>query len=613
MKRIKYRPFCILAFLITLNIAAFGQKKFEGYSLILEADNSSACAIRFLPAENDGRSVQVFLAGTNQQTPATGLTGCDNAVVQGNRASINEYAKWCFQGQENLYDIKLSNGTTYLWYPLDKNAGTYNVEDFRPVMRTSGSAPQYVFSTPADYTATIRNALAFIASRQGGTLYFPDGDYIVGTTDGNTRDPRYEAITLPWGTNIVGASSNYSIPTTNLPMRKSATRIRLRHPNQTIFRIGGCTNEVTVRSIELLGNSALFGEAPRNSTGNYGIEALGKWSIDPVTKERTANQSQFFRFENVVFQNLDTGIIVRNANWANCDNATQMCNQWQFDNVRVDHSFFINNKTGIFIDTFNTDWKITNSQFNYLEAIAPGIGIHIRRGAAILIDQTFGGGYNEDTLRGGTFLYIDSVGSITVLSSSSERSRRSIYTAAASSATSQMMTVIGSVFGDKIELNGRMNYISTGNHYFAKTIQAEPNVTITSTGDRFCYDPLTFGGYCKDAAGKPVSQPGFDRGRVMFRTGRLPEGAGENRIGRQPNFFGYDVEIGDGFLQFDPNISFRDIIAFTTPGEGGPRVKDGAFVYCKDCRKNTSGICTQGQPGTDGAFAKRINGQWRCD
>ena len=66
-------------------------------------------------------------------------------------------------------------------------------------------------------------------------------------------------------------------------------------------------------------------------------------------------------------------------------------------------------------------------------------------------------------------------------------------------------------------------------------------------------------------------------------------------------------------MQYDPNITFVDIVALAAPIETGSRVKDGAIVYCKDCKKSSSGICTQGQSGTDGAFAKRINYQWRCD
>ena len=113
--------------------------------------------------------------------------------------------------------------------------------------------------------------------------------------------------------------------------------------------------------------------------------------------------------------------------------------------------------------------------------------------------------------------------------------------------------------------------------------------------------------------GNVVNAPGFNGGRVMFRTGRPPEGTGKNRIDRQPNFFGYDVEINKGLLQYDPEITFRDIMAMAAQTDAGTRVKDGAILYCKDCKKNNSGICTQGQAGVDGAFAKRINSQWRCD
>jgi len=317
----------------------------------------------------------------------------------------------------------------------------------------------------------------------------------------------------------------------------------------------------------------------------------------------------------VVFQNFDTGIVLHNLNKENCKPAEQMCNQWQFDNVRVDHGIFINNNTGISIDTFNTDWTIANSQFNYLEANAPGIGIHVKRGAAILIENTFGGGYDYDRLIGGTFLQVESVGSITLVSVSSERSRRSIYTAAATTASSQMMTVIGSVFNDLIELNGRMNFASFGNRYFGSTMKTAPQVVVNSVGDKFCHDPLTFPGHCTDrvGGGNPVNRPGFNGGTIMFRSGRLPEGQGRDLIDREPNYFGYDVEIGKGLVQFDPNISFADLAGLVNPPNGSSRVKDGAIVYCKDCRKTAAGVCSQGQAGTDGAFAKRINNQWRCD
>jgi hypothetical protein len=130
-------------------------------------------------------------------------------------------------------------------------------------------------------------------------------------------------------------------------------------------------------------------------------------------------------------------------------------------------------------------------------------------------------------------------------------------------------------------------------------------------GDRFCYDPRILPGRCKDDAGQTILSPSYVGGRVMFQTGRLPEGTGPERIEGKPNIFGYDLEMRDGLIQHDPNITFADITKWAK-GEGGrPQVRDGATAYCKDCRRG--GECIQGTAGRDGAFAKRINGRWMCD
>ncbi len=584
------------------------QNRFEGYSLTVDADSSDVCPVRWLSSVGEGNAIDVYISGTNQRTPAVGLAACQGSEVRsGNHVLPNGEGKWCFSGAEPFYDIKLRNNMTYLWYPITRTAGFYNVKDFRPVTRTPGPTPQYVFNDPADYTRTIRNAVAFIASRQGGTLQFPDGDYVVGTTDGNTRDPQYQAITLPSGIIIEGASSNSSLTTTNLPIKTSSTRIRLRNTNQTIFRIGGCTEQVAVRNIELLGNSALYGEQPRDATGNYGIEGVGKWTIRPADKPNT---SQIFTFENITFQNLDRGIYVHNANDERCNASEQNCSSWQFDYVKVDHGIFLTNRTAIWIDTFNTDWKITNSLFYYIAAMAPGDGIHVKKAGTMLVEQSFGGGNDYGGGIGGTFIHIDTIGSLTVINSGSERGRRSLYMNPAGATTSVMLNVIGSIFDDPVELNGRVNYISSGNFYGAKTIKADPSVMITSNGDRFCYDPTVLPGRCRDQSGASVSNPGFGGGRIMFQTGRPGEGSGNDRIEGRANYFGYNVQIGDGLMQFDPNIGYRDITNWVTDPTR-PRLSDGALVYCKDCRRG--GVCSQGTAGVDGAFAKRINGKWLCD
>ena len=604
----------LVAGFLTLCGGIYGQNRFEGYSLTVEANNDGLCPLRYLPGANNGNSLEVYIAGTRQSVKAINLKACDGSEVRQSSVFADGLGRWCFSGPEPFYDIKLKNGVTYLWYALTKESGTYNVKDFRPVTRTAGPNPQYVFSEPADYTTTIKNAIAFIAAREGGTLRFPDGDYIVGTTDGRTRDPNYEAITLPSGIIIEGSSGNWSVPSSNLPFRHSPTRIRLKNDNQSIFRIGGCTNRVTIRQLELLGNTAVYDETLTGSNaGTIGVEALGKWVIDPVSKQQSANSSQFINFENLTFQSFEKGIYVHNANEGSCKPAEQGCDWWQFDYVRVDHVLFANNRTGIWMNTFNTDWHIRNSFFGYAASNGPGDGIRIQKGASIMIEQTFGGGYNYSSAIGGTFLNIDYVANLTVLNSSSENGQRSIYTNPAGAVSDTTITVINSAFGDPIELRGRLNYVSTGSLYQAKTITADPTVTITSTGDRFCYDPYTAPGRCTDTAGRNVARPNFSGGRIMFQTGSVANSSGKaaDNIEGRPNLFGYNVEIRDGLMQYDPNVNFRLINAWASGADGRPPVKDGAFVYCNDCRRGN--ICSQGTAGVDGAFAKRINGQWRCD
>jgi hypothetical protein len=587
----------------------YGQNnRFEGYSFTIEADDSGSCPITYLPATGRKNSIDIFIAGTNQRTPATGITACNESIVQeGSHLLANGLGQWCFEGKESFYDIKLSTGATYLWYPINKHTGLYNVKDFRPVTRTPGPTPQYVFSEPADYTKSIRNAVQLIAARQGGTLQFPDGDYVVGTTDGNTRDPGYKGITLPSGIIITGVSSNYSIYTTNEPMRYTASRIRLRNDNQAIFRIGGCTNQVAIRDLELIGNVALYTDTKRGRQATYGIQATAR-------VVRTPNSSQGVKIDHVVFQGFEKGIYVDNAHEENCSSTEFVCNGWQFDYVDVDHCFFLENGTGIWIDTYNTDWRIGNSLFHYGVSNPPGDGVRIQRAGTVTIQNSYGGGVDYAAGIGGTFIYVNTVGTLSVISSAAERGRKSIDTNPLGMIRSVMINVIGSVFGDKVDLNGRVNYVSSGNFYLANTIDAEPGVVISSVGDRYCHDSLVLPGHCVDDAGKTTAKPGVSGGgRRMFETGQTGEDTGANRIEGRPNYFGYNVRIGDGLMQFDPNITFKDITDWAAGAGTRPRAEDGAIVYCKDCRKSPNGTCTQGTAGTDGAFAKRINARWRCD
>src|SRR6266404_7906908 len=81
-----------------------GQNTFQGYSLTVEADNGGACPIRYLPSAGAGNAVEVFFAGTNRATPATGLSGCDGSqMASDNKVITNGLGRWCFQGAEPMY------------------------------------------------------------------------------------------------------------------------------------------------------------------------------------------------------------------------------------------------------------------------------------------------------------------------------------------------------------------------------------------------------------------------------------------------------------------------------------------------------------------------------
>ena len=114
----------------------YGQNRFEGYSVVVEANNAGACPVWYLPAVNNGNAIDVLIAGTDQRMPASNLTACDGSSVRnGNKIFPNPNGHWCFSGPEQFYDVKFLNGAEYLWYPVTKDTGFYNVKDFRQIGR----------------------------------------------------------------------------------------------------------------------------------------------------------------------------------------------------------------------------------------------------------------------------------------------------------------------------------------------------------------------------------------------------------------------------------------------------------------------------------------------
>ncbi|MEP7149033.1 MAG: glycosyl hydrolase family 28-related protein, partial [Acidobacteriota bacterium] len=278
------------------------QNRFEGHNIILDVpttQRSTACAIRYAPP-----STTATLTDLDRSTPMK-VSSCSGSstLVQSSgstatmRANSADY-KWCFQGEDKRYRItfpgdQYSGPITYDWIaePPAAQAGYYNIRDFGAV----GDGQ-------ADDTIAIRSAFAYIASKNGGTVSFPEGDYKVTSP-----------IALPSGIVIQGTGAIMSgAPTSALP-RKNPTRIKLSGTNRALFRIGECSTQITMRDIELYSES---------SNKTYGVEAVGAY-----------DSAGGIIFERVVFNNFSRGIYMYGLPQTNLE--------WQVDYVKVRNCVFI--------------------------------------------------------------------------------------------------------------------------------------------------------------------------------------------------------------------------------------------------------------------------------
>lgn len=539
-------------------IAAFSQNRFEGYNLFLDVPQNhtgATCTLRYVPPET---SITIADLDTKTRMNVKACAGSGGRLVQSGsvasvQASPTSY-KWCFEGEDKRYRISFrgdqSAGTiVYDWIanPLEREAGVYNVKDFGA--KGDGST---------DDSIAIQSAFAFIAMRNGGTLNFPEGDYLVGGS------LNYKGLVVPSGIVIKGVAGVTTASYTNNVNQRSPSRIVLTGRNRALFKIGECTEGITIKDIELYAQS---------NENTYGFEAAGAYT-----------SSQNFVFERVVFNNFFRGIYGYGL--------PQTSKAWQFDYIKVNQCRFIYNRdAGIYSDVSNSDWKIEGSLF-----INPkkqpgqnGNSMHFERSAAVMISDTFGGGFSFAL--GGTFLNILAPGMVTIIGSQTENMTNSIVLNDANiqgaGDYSYPLTILNSTFGNEIFLNARATLVSTGSAYGPRTFRTNPLVRVYSMGDRFCYDGGTLG--CQGA-----TRNLFDKATVIFMTGQ-PGDFG--RLEGYPTVFGTDV-------QFNAPVQMPSIQQNQLPA-GKP---NGSLVYCQDCRRNT----TPCQSGGAGAPAMIVNGQWSC-
>ncbi len=550
---LKFNRLLLFFFFISLSVMTVAaQNKFEGYNLLLDVpDNqkSQMCALRYAAPTTDititdlDRSTPMKVSNCGDQTTRLTQVDSNTAIV---RASSNKY-KWCFTGEDKIYRISFkgdqsSGQIIYNWIATPETPGIYNIKDFGGI--GDGNT---------DNTIAFKSAMAFIASRGGGTLQIPEGDFSVNST-----------IALPAGIIMQGISGVSTMATTNNVVNKNPSRIRLSGSNRALFRIGECVENVVVKDLELYG-------ATTDKTS--GIEAVGAFA-----------SSQNFYFERVVFQNFNRGFYAHGLPITNF--------AWQFDYIKFHHCRFVYNRdAGIYSDVINSDWKIEGSSFinSQRTPLQKGNSMHFEHAGAILVQDTFGGGF-ENAI-GGIYLDITDSSNVTVINCQSEKITAAlVYNGAElrnAGDYSYPITFINNVFGEPIIFKARRTFVSIGNLYGPIAFQADERLRVYSTGDRFCYDGYTLG--CQGAA----TSNGFDKATVIFRTGQLDDG----KVKGNPTFFGTDV-------QFATPVQMPSILQNALPS-GKP---DGSMIYCSNCRRNS----TPCQSGGGGAPAMTVAGQWSC-
>lgn len=554
--------FLALLFVCGISTSTYAQTpRYEGSDVIVDAPpNGGLRAVRFAQplAVNERIIVSIaptFLTACHGSTITSAPLG--QSYVNANTSTTSGYfRRWCFDTTKP-FTLAWSDSATsksysgLKWLPESNSTGFYNVKDFG----ATGDGT-------TDDTNAVENALLYAAAKTGGTVYIPAGKFKI-----------QRPLTLPSGVILQGShgrtSSGFFLGDGSGYQNETKIVYGITGSDPVLFRIGEIEENIHIKNIELFGNG---------TTSSIGVDAVG-WE---ATAEGSTTQT--VSFEGVVFTNFDKGIYVHNRTGSGCP----PCDSWQFDYVKVDHCRFEQNKVaGIYIDTFNTDWKIANTFFDLPPvATSAADGIYINKAGDISLDSTFGGGFGYGSGKGGDFLDIQYVGRLQILGSGCESTSASIRFSPAAATLATVFTLVGSTFGDPIILDKPLTYVSTGNFYLGRNVTAsDSSINIYSMGDRFCYGSSFGSGACGDGTGAIGFQ---GSGRVIYQTGQPKDGTVVDQINTK---FGLPVQLA--------GLDWPAISALSSPSVG-------TVVWCTNC--TVSACSTSGS----GALAVYTGSAWSC-
>jgi hypothetical protein len=435
----------VLAFCCIASIEGLSQNRYNG----VVRDYGNYCNV-------GTGNVKVFTLGAgNSLVNATGLSGCDGITVSGNTVTPNAGKYFCFTGAQTSYYVQLGPSVAFKWLAENLRAaeGIYNITEFGAASTTNTAS--------VNNTYPIMNALVYIGSRpeSGGKLIIPNGVFKVDSGSNPPTKPSTVNVTLPLlippGLNIEGVSSKINFP---------SSRIQVDVDNKTIFQIGGCTDNIDMNDIGLVTPLSLVGGVYQYRPGTKAIYANG---VAPFS-------SQHIVFNRIGIQGFEHGIQVLSGGDGT----------WQFDLVKVKESNISSCLYPIRINTYNTDWQISNTflgSSNNSDNTIRGIGLFIERTGIMSIDNLFGGApkiagsITNRTLRPEAFIKITGDhANINIRGSQAEEfDHNLLYTFSNPFVDTEKFSLYleGNGFGDPVTIKGNVSIVSVSNTYLANTFQ----------------------------------------------------------------------------------------------------------------------------------------------
>jgi hypothetical protein len=391
--------------------------------------------------------------------------------------------------------------------------------------------------------------------------------------------------------------------------------------SKPIFTIGEGIYDVSIRNLSFVAGSGVTNSTGIFANGNNGA-------------------SQNFDFSNLKFQGLNKGIFVE-ANGG----------EYQFDNIRLEHSYFNGCNTGVHVNSSNSGWHISSIN---IDAPANGIGFYFEKSTYTSISLVIGGGNTAGLGKASKLFWIKAHANMSIQNSVSEGFNEDIDIDSPSQVG--LIYLMNNHFQGKVTVKNAM-LVSNANVFvsvpFNQSAPAIPAIAkgttyLFSTGDKFCAynNPCSAGWITQDTA-RIISEAGVFKNSTTVPSSITRDvgiydttpslsivaptlAAGPLlRLGR--GTFVYDITrsegaVNPGYLEFSGNQAVYAGYSFKTQGgtvkinyDGsvtyGSKVfaslgspENGTVVYCSNCQETNPCLGS----GT-GAIAKKLPNKWTCN